>query len=252
MLPYSPLQPQGPLLVPCPETIFSSLLCGYRRAAGNWCAGWGLQPWDCSSWGGSCSFGSQCHAPGVFFSTLFWLEAYFWYFSYHVPDCWLLDQQNGSHLLSEKLLPVSTGQNCSTGWSPSLGTCKGHRGCKLQGCSCWGHLPVPAGQEGCSSLGAASSLGWVCGVTLSCPAATCLSCSMELALTVGFSLIFPGLLSCRYSSELCCQLEKFCSQAKKPKQPKSCSVLLGCVGLGLDPSAFFFLMKVTLDTEQSS
>lgn len=100
--------------------------------------------------------------------------------------------------------------------------------------------------------GARPSLGWVCGVTMSCPAATCLSRSVELALTAGFSLIFPGLLSCRYSSELCCQLEKFRSQAKKPKQPKSCSMLLGCVGLGLDPSAFFFLMKVTLDAEQSS
>lgn len=121
---------------------------------------------------------------------------------------------------------VSTEQNCSTGWSPSLGACKGHRGCKPPGCSCWGRLPVPVGQDGCSSLGTASSLGWARGVPLSCPAAACRSRSVELALTAGSSLVFPGLLSCRYSSELCCQLEKFCSQVK-PKQPKSCSVLRG-------------------------
>lgn len=105
----------GPLLVPCPETIFSLPVCGWKRTApgklvcrlraacapspgcihGAALLGGKLQLWELLS----CC---RCLILNHFGNGCF--TACFWYFSHHVPDYWLPYEQGGKHLLYEKLL----------------------------------------------------------------------------------------------------------------------------------------------------
>lgn len=144
--------PGGPLLVPCPETIFSGAGCGWERAAPGalvCCVPEPGCPHGAAVLGETCSSGSWCHTPGGWFETLCGWKLCCLILVLLPSHSRLL--VNGRCLLSEKLLP---GHCCPFPsaellfrWLLSLGIARCHRRWAGLGARCrhMGNIPVPPG-----------------------------------------------------------------------------------------------------------